>query len=72
MPVKKPMPATTTTLSVSLSLRCSAVPLRTYSADMVPAKRRFVNLGESEPSSLVGVGNVSIVVVKVVERGVPA
>lgn len=73
MPVKKPIPATTTSGCEHLwSLRCLAECVPTYSSNMIPAKRGFIDLSESESSSLVGIGNVSIVVVEVVERGVPA
>jgi len=37
---------------------------------MVPSERRFVDLGESKSSSLVGVLDVCEVIVEVVESGV--
>jgi len=41
-------------------------------ADVVPSKRRLVDFGESESSTLVGVCDVSIVVVEVVEGSIAA
>lgn len=39
-------------------------------ADVVPAERSLVNLGQSETTTLVGVGDVGIVVVEVVEGSI--
>jgi hypothetical protein len=38
--------------------------------DMVPAKGSLINLGESKTTALVWIGNVSIVVVKIVKGSV--
>jgi len=41
-------------------------------ANMVPAEGGLVNLGESETTTLVGISNVGIVVVEVVEGSIAA
>jgi hypothetical protein len=46
--------------------------LHTYSSNVIPAKRSFVDLSESEPSSLGGINNMPVVIVEIVKGGVPA
>jgi len=41
-------------------------------ADVVPSERRFIDLRQSETTSFIGVGDVGIIVVEVVEGSIPS